>query len=125
MVNRIWQFRMGDGLVRTPNDFGAMGDKPESHALLDWLAAEFVERGWSIKAMDRLIVTSQRLPAIVRAGRGEGEDRSAESAVLADEPQALGRRDDSRRRAGGRRARSIPRWAAARCGSRSSPKSTT
>ena len=42
MVNRIWQFRMGDGMVRTPNDFGVMGDKPESHALLDWLAAEFV-----------------------------------------------------------------------------------
>jgi hypothetical protein len=58
MVNRIWQFRMGDGLVRTPNDFGTMGDKPASHALLDWLAAEFVARGWSVKAIDRLIVTS-------------------------------------------------------------------
>jgi hypothetical protein len=58
MVNRIWQFRMGEGLVRTPNDFGTMGDKPASHALLDWLAAEFMERGWSIKAMDRLVVTS-------------------------------------------------------------------
>src|SRR6266851_3249461 len=58
MVNRIWQFRMGTGLVRTPNDFGVMGDKPESHALLDWLAAEFMERGWSVKAIDRLIVTS-------------------------------------------------------------------
>src|SRR5215831_14293936 len=58
MVNRIWQFRMGAGLVRTPNDFGTMGDKPESHALLDWLSAEFVERNWSIKDLDRLIVTS-------------------------------------------------------------------
>ncbi|HTS26552.1 MAG TPA: DUF1549 and DUF1553 domain-containing protein [Bryobacteraceae bacterium] len=58
MVNRIWQFRLGTGLVRTPNDFGAMGDKPESHALLDWLAAEFMDRGWSVKAVDRLIVTS-------------------------------------------------------------------
>jgi hypothetical protein len=58
MVNRIWQFRMGTGLVRTPNDFGAMGDRPESHALLDWLAAEFVDRGWSIKTIDRLVVTS-------------------------------------------------------------------
>jgi hypothetical protein len=57
-VNRIWQFRMGEGLVKTPNDFGTMGDKPASHALLDWLAAEFMERGWSIKAMDRLVVTS-------------------------------------------------------------------
>ncbi|HEV1287538.1 MAG TPA: DUF1553 domain-containing protein, partial [Bryobacteraceae bacterium] len=58
MVNRIWQFRMGEGLVRTPNDFGTMGDKPESHALLDWLAAEFMDRNWSVKAIDRLIVTS-------------------------------------------------------------------
>lgn len=58
MVNRIWQFRTGDGLVRTPNDFGTMGDKPDSHSLLDWLAAEFMARGWSIKAIDRLIVTS-------------------------------------------------------------------
>jgi Protein of unknown function (DUF1553)/Protein of unknown function (DUF1549) len=58
MVNRIWQFRIGAGLVRTPNDFGTMGDKPESHALLDWLAAEFVARGWSVKTIDRLIVTS-------------------------------------------------------------------
>ena len=58
MVNRIWQFRIGEGLVRTPNDFGAMGDKPESHALLDWLAAEFGAQGWSVKALDRLIVTS-------------------------------------------------------------------
>jgi hypothetical protein len=58
MVNRIWQFRMGDGLVRTPNDFGTMGDKPETHALLDWLAAEFMDRGWSVKTLDRLVVTS-------------------------------------------------------------------
>jgi hypothetical protein len=58
MVNRIWQFRTGYGLVRTPNDFGTMGDKPESHALLDWLAAEFMAKGWSVKTLDRLIVLS-------------------------------------------------------------------
>ncbi|HCC58987.1 MAG TPA: hypothetical protein DEQ47_17340 [Solibacterales bacterium] len=58
MVNRIWQFRTGYGLVRTPNDFGAMGDKPANRELLDWLAAEFVSSGWSVKAIDRLVVTS-------------------------------------------------------------------
>jgi hypothetical protein len=58
MVNRIWQFRMGAGIVRTPNDFGVMGDKPPSQHLLDWLAAEFMDRGWDVKAIDRLIVTS-------------------------------------------------------------------
>jgi hypothetical protein len=58
MVNRIWQFRMGTGLVRTPNDFGTMGDKPPSRVLLNWLASEFMDKGWSVKAIDRLIVTS-------------------------------------------------------------------
>jgi hypothetical protein len=59
MVNRIWQFRMGSGLVRTPNDFGVLGDRPGYHrALLDWLATEFMERNWSVKAIDRLIVLS-------------------------------------------------------------------
>jgi hypothetical protein len=59
MVNRIWQFRMGSGLVRTPNDFGVLGDRPGYHrTLLDWLATEFMERNWSVKAIDRLIVLS-------------------------------------------------------------------
>ncbi|MGH9721041.1 MAG: DUF1549 and DUF1553 domain-containing protein, partial [Bryobacteraceae bacterium] len=58
MVNRIWQFRMGSGLVRTPNDFGMLGERPTNQKLLDWLAAEFVARNWSVKAMDRMIVLS-------------------------------------------------------------------
>lgn len=58
MVNRIWQFRMGYGIIRTPNDFGVMGDRPSNRALLDWLATEFEARGWSVKAMDRMIVLS-------------------------------------------------------------------
>jgi hypothetical protein len=58
MVNRIWQFRMGQGIVRTPNDFGVMGDRPSNKDLLNWLAAEFVAQGWSVKAMDRMIVLS-------------------------------------------------------------------
>ena len=99
MVNRIWQFRMGDGMVRTPNDFGTMGDKPESHALLDWLAAEFVSANWSVKAMDRLIVTSSAYRQSSGPERREGKTRSAEPTSLADEPQALRRRDDPRRRA--------------------------
>ena len=58
MVNRIWQFRMGTGLVPTPNDFGLLGGKPTNQKLLDWLAVEFMDRGWSMKAIDKLIVTS-------------------------------------------------------------------
>ena len=58
MVNRIWQFRMGTGIVLTPNDFGVMGGKPSNQALLDWLASEFVRKNWSVKTLDRMIVTS-------------------------------------------------------------------
>jgi hypothetical protein len=58
MVNRIWQFRMGSGIVGTPNDFGVLGERPTNQKLLDWLASEFVERNWSVKAIDRLIVMS-------------------------------------------------------------------
>ncbi len=58
MVNRIWQFRMGRGIVGTPNDFGFLGEKPTHPVLLSWLASEFVRTGWDVKAMDRLILTS-------------------------------------------------------------------
>jgi hypothetical protein len=58
MVNRIWQFRMGTGLVRTPNDFGRLGERPSNPQLLDWLATEFVDGGWSVKNIDRQIVLS-------------------------------------------------------------------
>jgi hypothetical protein len=58
MVNRIWQFRMGIGLVRTPNDFGRLGERPTNPKLLDWLATEFMEQNWSVKAIDRMIVLS-------------------------------------------------------------------
>ena len=68
MVNRIWQFRMGDGLVRTPNDFGTMGDKPESHALLDWLAAEFMDRRLERQGDRSADRDVQRLSAGVGAG---------------------------------------------------------
>lgn len=58
MANRIWQFRMGTGIVPTPNDFGQLGGRPSNRPLLDWLAAEFVASGWNIKHLDKLIVTS-------------------------------------------------------------------
>jgi hypothetical protein len=59
MVNRIWQHHFGEGIVRTPSNFGRMGEPPTHPALLDWLAVEFVERGWSMKAIHRVMLTSQ------------------------------------------------------------------
>ncbi|MFT5496593.1 MAG: hypothetical protein ACI9TH_001993 [Kiritimatiellia bacterium] len=59
MVNRIWQHHFGKALVATPSDFGLQGELPTHPALLDWLALAFVERGWSIKAMHRLIMQSE------------------------------------------------------------------
>jgi hypothetical protein len=59
MVNRLWQHHFGKGLVTTPSNFGARGDAPTHPELLDWLAARFVESGWSMKAMHRLILQSK------------------------------------------------------------------
>jgi len=58
MVNRIWQGHFGEGIVRTPNDFGRQGDPPTHPELLDWLATEFASRGYSIKQMHKLIMMS-------------------------------------------------------------------
>jgi hypothetical protein len=57
-VNRIWQYHFGKGIVRTPSDFGVTGDRPSHPELLDWLASEFLARGWSWKALHRLILSS-------------------------------------------------------------------
>jgi hypothetical protein len=58
LVNRLWHHHFGTGLVDTPSDFGLGGGKPSHPELLDWLADDFIDRGWSLKAMHRLICTS-------------------------------------------------------------------
>jgi mono/diheme cytochrome c family protein len=85
-VNRYWQMLFGTGLVKTGDDFGAQGEAPSHPELLDWLAVEFVARGWDVKAILRTLVTSatyrqsSRLSATLRA-------RDPENRLLARGPR--------------------------------------
>ncbi len=58
LVNRVWQYHFGTGIVATPNDFGANGSPPSHPELLDWLANEMVECGWRLKPLHRLVLLS-------------------------------------------------------------------
>jgi len=58
IVNRVWQHHFGEGLVRTSSDFGRMGERPTHPELLEWLSHWFVQQGWSLKKLHRLILTS-------------------------------------------------------------------
>jgi hypothetical protein len=77
IVNRIWQFHFGRGLVRTASDFGFQGSQPTHPELLDWLASQLVEEAWSIKSMHRLIMNSA---AYQMSSRGR-EDALAKDAT--------------------------------------------
>ena len=74
MVNRIWQHHFGEGIVPTPNNFGRKGEAPTHPELLDWLATEFVAKGWSVKEMHRLMLNS-------RAYRMASDDTEANRAI--------------------------------------------
>jgi hypothetical protein len=77
MVNRIWQYHFGNGLVRTASNFGALGQPPTHPELLDWLAAEFVAKGWSVKTVHRLILSSRTYQ---QASRGDGANAKLDAA---------------------------------------------
>lgn len=77
-VNRLWQWHFGDGIVPTPSDFGRTGQMPSNPELLDWLASEFAARGYSMKAMHRLIVTSELYQQSSTVDR---ETREANTAI--------------------------------------------
>ena len=83
IVNRIWQWHFGQGLVATPNNFGKMGKKPINPELLDWLARCFIEHGWSIKEMDRLIMRSAtyQQSASPEESRSRGRQSAHSSSV--------------------------------------------
>jgi hypothetical protein len=74
-VNRLWHYHFGQGIVTTPSDFGIMGQRPSHPELLDWLATDFVNSGWDIKRMHKLIVTSNTYrQSSISNPQGEKED---------------------------------------------------
>jgi hypothetical protein len=86
MVNRIWHYHFGRGIVPTPNDFGRQGKPPTHPALLDWLASRFIESGWSIKSMHRLIMLSGAYQLESRLG-AEAQARDPANELLSAFPR--------------------------------------
>ncbi|MEZ5351093.1 MAG: DUF1549 and DUF1553 domain-containing protein [Bryobacteraceae bacterium] len=86
MVNRIWQWHFGEGLVRTPSNYGKLGEKPTHPELLDHLAAEFVRQGWSVKSMHRLIMLSAPY-RLSSAAPAAAREKDPENRLLAHFPR--------------------------------------
>jgi hypothetical protein len=81
IVNRVWQWHFGEGLVRTPNDLGVRGERPTHPELLDWLALELIAKGWRLKHLHRLIMSSA---AYQMAGSADGKtlERDPDNRLL-------------------------------------------
>ena len=82
IVNRIWHHHFGRGIVATLDNFGKMGEQPTHPQLLDWLAVEFINRGWSIKAMHRLMMTSDAYQMASAFEDAAGSEKDPENQYL-------------------------------------------
>ena len=82
-VNRLWQWHFGKGLQESVSDFGEFGGEPSNQALLDWLASEFVQRGFSMKQMHRLMVTSDAYKRASETGGEYAEDEKIDPSDTA------------------------------------------
>jgi hypothetical protein len=82
IVNRLWQHQFGRGLVPTSDDFGKMGQPPTHPELLDWLAEELIRGDWSLKRMQRLLVTSHAFRMSSRPHDAPAEERDPENKLL-------------------------------------------
>ena len=85
LVNRVWLHHFGRGLVGTPADFGAMGERPSHPELLDWLASDFVEHGWQLEAVAQTDHDLHRLPPIL-APRSTRKQRDPENRLYWRKP---------------------------------------
>lgn len=93
IVNRVWTHHFGQGLVSTPSDFGTRAETPSHSELLDWLASWFIEEGWSLKALHRLIVTSATYR---QASAISDADRSTQALQIDPENRLLWRMNPHR-----------------------------
>ena len=93
IVNRIWRWHFGAGIVNTPDNFGALGGKPSHPELLDWLARTFIESGWSVKDMHRLIMKSETY----RQSSGAISDFGFRISDLGSSPNAAIGRDGNQK----------------------------
>lgn len=80
LVNRVWQLHFGRGIVATPDNFGTRGERPADPDLLDWLTTQFVEGGWSVKKLHRLIVLSNTY-RMKNVAAGSGADHPSLAAL--------------------------------------------
>ena len=81
MVNRIWQYHLGTGIVNTPSDYGHRGGAPSHPELLEWLATEFMDNGWQMKKLHKLIMTSNVYRQSTEISK-EANERDAANAYL-------------------------------------------
>ena len=88
MVNRIWRWHFGRGIVASTDNFGTIGDKPSHPALLDWLARRFIEDGWSVKEMHRLILSSSAYQ-MASANPSAGQYSAAPDPAMVDPENKL------------------------------------
>lgn len=82
MVNRIWSYHFGQGIVTTPNDFGRMGGKPSHPEILDYLAKEFMDNGWSVKHIHRLILNSKTWKQSSSTVNAKAQEMDPENKLL-------------------------------------------
>jgi hypothetical protein len=82
MVNRIWHYHFGKGIVSTPNDFGRMGARPSHPELLDYLASEFIASGWSVKHVHRLILNSKTFKQASNTVNAKAQEEDPENKML-------------------------------------------